>query len=394
MPRKLQGIRGLILVLLGLAVPTLAGAQRPFGPPFTVNAQTEDPQGPTDIAMSSRGEFVVTWETIPPTSAERRTILARRFAADGTPVTGEILVTDDPLESNLDKAVMMDDGSFFVVLPQFPDLVARRYGPDGSFEGESVVAHQVGRSFYSVAPRPRGGFVLAFARENLSLFTRIVGADGEPDGPERRFSQTSAPAGGSPVIAAGPDGGFVVSWIVAQEVPDQPHIGDYYLFAQRFDANGAPVGGRIPVQGRLRGILNGPRIAEDQEGNFLILWKAGGILGTGRNREVENGVLARRFAADGTPRTGLLRLVGPEAQSLDLAMDRAGNFVVAWAQPNSEPQGIIVRRFTADGAPFRQPIPVDTKGSGPLVASDANGNFTLVWSGLTEEVLAQRFRKR
>ena len=389
MSKKLQGIRGLILVLLGLAVPVLAGAQRPAGPPFVVNVQTAGLQFATDLAMDARGDFVVTWVNVPPQTGESRTILARRFAADGTPVTGEILVAQDPLDNHPAKAVMMADGSFFVVFPVFPDLVARRYGPDGSFAGETVVARQIERNPYGVAARPQGGFALVFARNDSKLFTRILGAGGEPDGSERRFAR-----GTSPVIAAGPDGGFVVAWIVPQEVPDQPHIADYYLFAQRFDANGAPSGDRIAVQGRLRDVLHSLGIAEDQEGNFLVFWYGAGILGTGGNRETEAGVVARRFAADGTPRTGLLRLTGDRTQSFALAMDWAGNFVIAWDQPSLNPPGILTQRFTADGAPLRQPLSVDPQGRGPLVASDANGNFVLVWSGLNEEILAQRFRKR
>src|SRR3954469_17870420 len=378
-----------LLPFLLLALPAFLGAQRPLGPPFGVNVQTAGLQFATDLAMDARGDFVVTWVNVPPQTGESRTILARRFAADGTPVTGEILVAQDPLDDNPAKAVMMADGSFFVVFPVFPDLVARRYGPDGAFEGESVVARQVERNPYDGAARPQGGFALVFARNDSKLFTRIIGPDGEPDGPERRFAQ-----GRSPVIAAGPDGDFAVAWIVPQEIPDQPHSADYYLFAQRFDANGAPSGGRIAVQGRLRGILHSPRIAEDQESNFLVLWYGAGILGPGRNRETEAGVVARRFAADGTPRTGLLRLTGDRTQSFDLAMDWAGSFVLAWDQPSLNPPGILAQRFTADGAPFRQPLAVDPQGRGPLVASDANGNFVLVWSGFAEEILAQRFRRR
>src|SRR3954467_8904159 len=127
-----------LLPFLLLALPAFLGAQRPLGPPFVVNVQTAGLQFATDLAMSPRGDFVVTWVNVPTQTGESRTIVARRFAADGTPVTGEILVTQDFLDPV--KAVMMADGSFFVVFPVFPDLVARRYGPDGFFEGESVVA--------------------------------------------------------------------------------------------------------------------------------------------------------------------------------------------------------------------------------------------------------------
>lgn len=384
MSKKLQGIRGLIPVLLGLALPVLAGAQRPLGPSFPVNGPAAGPQGPVDVEMNARGDFVIVWIEAQGASRE---ILARRLTPDGTPATGEILVARDPADSEPAKAVVMDDGSFTVVFPVFPDLVARRYRPDGSFAGESVVARRLLRGQYSVAARPRGGFALVWMKEGLSLTARIFGPDGEPAGPERRIG-----SGGSPEIAVGPDGEIVVVWLVELAIPDQPHIADFYLFVQRFGADGKPLGERLPVQGRLRGILYLPRIAKDGQGSFLVLWGGGGVLQTGRGtQELQSGIIARRFAADGAPLTGLLTLVGDEGQLPRFAMDRAGNFTVAWYQAGT---GLLVRRFTADGTPFRPPLLVDPGASVSFLANDANGNFVVVWQSLSGEMLARLYRKR
>jgi hypothetical protein len=380
-PRR---IRLALLVLLGLAVPSLLEAQRPLGPPFRVNGPAAGVQGPVDLAMNARGDFVIAWIE---TQGSSREILARRFAPDGTPVTGEILVARDPADSDPAKVVVADDGSFTVVFPVFPDLVARRYGPDGGFQGESVVARRLQRGQYAAAARRRGGFALVWQKAGLVLTTRIFGSDGEPDGPERRMGP-----GGSPAIAMGPDGESVVTWLVELPIPNQEHLGDFYLFAQRLGADGRPLGERIAVQGRLRGILALPQVAKDGQGDFLVLWRAGGVLQAGPGvRDLEDGVVARRFAADGMPLTGLLKLTGDRAELPRLAMDRAGNFTVAWYQPGS---GLFVRRFTADGTPFRPPLLVDPAASVSLLANDANGNFVVVWQNLSGEILAQRFRKR
>jgi len=91
----------------------------------------------------------------------------------------------------------------------------------------------------------------------------------------------------------------------------------------------------------------------------------------------------------------VLEVAGLGAPGSGLAMDRAGNFVVAWASATGASPGVFARRFTADGTPFRPALQVDTLGSaGPLVAGDAKGNFVVVWSGVGREILAQRYRKR
>lgn len=373
-----------LLVLLGLAVPTLAEAQRPWGPPFQVNVRTAGLQAVADLAMNARGDFLVTWIDVPAQGGGSRTIVSRRFAADGTPVTGEILVASDPADSDPAKAVVMDDGSFVVVFPVFPDLVARRYGPDGGLLGESVVARGLQRGQYAVAARPQGGFALVWQKDGLVLTTRLFGADGKPAGLARRIGQ-----GRSPSVAVGPDGESVVTWLVELPIPNQEHLGDFYLFAQRFGADGRPLGGKIAVQGRLRGILALPQVAKDGQGDFLVLWKANGVLQEGGVRSFQEGVFVKRFDADGEPLTGPVKVAEERVDVPRLAMDQAGNFDVAWSQ-----SGVFVRRFTPDGAPFRQALAVDSAGRLPLVASDANGNFVLAWSGFSEEILAQRFRRR
>jgi hypothetical protein len=376
-------IRFALLVLLGLAVPSLLQAQRPASPRFQVNVQTAGLQALADLAMNARGEFVVTWIDIPDGGAER-SILARRFAADGTPVTGEILVARNPADFDPAKAVVMDNGSFVVVFPVFPALVARRYGPDGEFLGESVVARGLLHGQYAVAACPQGGFALVWQKEGAVLTTRLVGRDGEPDWPERRIGK-----GNSPAIAVGPDGEAVVTWSVELPIPNQEHLGDFYLFAQRLGADGRLQGGRIAVQDRLRGNLSRLQVAKDGQGEFLVLWKAAGVLREGGTRSSQVGVFVKRFGADGDPLTGPVKVAEERVDVPRLAMDQTGNFDVAWSQ-----SGVFVQRFTPDGTPFRPALAVDSNGRLPLVAGDANGNFVLVWSGFSEEILGQRFRRQ
>jgi hypothetical protein len=380
-------LRLLIPIVLGLAVPALCGAQRPRGARFPVDVDRGAFVEVSSLAMNARGDFVVTWVRQPAHDGESRMLLARRFTAGGTPAIGEIAVLDEPAPGFYSSRVAVeDDGSFVVVFSAFPDLKARRYGADGALEGESVVAGQTSGRDYEVAARPDGGFVLVWTREQL-IFYRLFDRHGEPAGPERRVGP-----GGPPAIAVGPDGGFVVTWIATKPDPD-PRYGDPFLVAQRFGAGGARIGGRILVQAPLTPADNItlPGIAADGKGNFLILWE--GRIGTGPESE---GFYARRFAADGTPLTGRLKLEGAVGVSPRLAMDWAGNFVVAWLQlgvgPNGRP-GTFAQRFTAGGTPFRPAFRVDVNGGAePQLASAAAGNFVVVWEG--RDIFARLYRKR
>jgi hypothetical protein len=377
---------GLCLAALALASP--AAAQTPLGPQFPVNAPGAAQVELSSLAMSPRGDFVVTWVRQPFHTDEMEELRARRFAAGGAPETGEITVEENPQPGAVSQVAIRDDGSFVVVFPRFAELVARRFEADGSFVGETVVATTTatGGSSFRLALLPRNGFVLTWVSGNFS-YVRIFDADGEPIGPERRVGP-----GGPSVVAAEPDGGFVVAWIAAKPSHD-PHFNDPYIAARRFDAAGARVGGPILVQEPLAsGIISRLEMASDEAGDFLVLWQ--GTIVTGRRMD---GIYARRLNADGNPLTGLLRLEGGSALSPKLAMDRAGDFVVAWlklgAGPNGQ-TGAFAQRFTADGQPFRPAFRVDSGGSSePQVATDARGNFVVI-GATPRQIFGRRYGPR
>jgi hypothetical protein len=379
-------------VLLLVLLPALAAAQRPLGPPVAVNVQTAGLQsaGAVAVAMNARGDFTVAWENVPTVGGgEFRPLYVRRFAADGTPATGEILVTGGSQDRPSAQIALMDDGSFFVVLPLYPDLVARRYGADGSFHGETVVGPGILRDSFSVAARPAGGFDLVWTLhpgDQGVLVAQIVGADGEPVGPGRRLG-----TGSSPAVTAEPDGGLLAAWIAAQPVPGDTHLEDLYVLAQRFGSDGEPVGERIAVQDRFHGVAGSLRAAADGAGNDLLVWHEEGQLRPARGHgETRIGIYARRFAPDGSPLTGVLELEERGTSQPQLAIDGDGDFVTTFLDSES----ILAQRFTADGTPIRPALRLAPSSGGALVASDAGGNFVLVRSPSPLRIVAQRYRKR
>lgn len=386
----MRNVRVLPLILVLLAVASLGSAQTPVDIEFLVTSETPGIQLSPQVAMNARGQFVVAWIGNGPPTARDNSFYVRRYEADGRPATDEIKVhTPAFISSFTPRLAMMEDGSFVVVFPQLePEAVlrARRYAPDGTPVGEDVV---ITRSFLSfeVAPRGDGGFVVAW---DTPLMVRVQSfrADGEPLAP----AITLDSSGALPDVAVGPEGEAVVIWEdIAPSRPGNPRL---FIRAQRLGADGAREGRPFQVTAKEPRELRA-RVAKDRTGNFLVIWAQGsGSLG--------RGTFTRWYRRDGSLRTGL-REVGEDLFFSDFAMDARGNFVLVWE--GFAGQDTFGQRFTSGGRPFR---PVFRLGSDafpghfpqdPVVASDAAGNFVVVWGargpgGDPADIFARLFRRR
>ena len=106
--------------------------------------------------------------------------------------------------------------------------------------------------------------------------------------------------------------------------------------------------------------------------------------------------------------------LGPEfpvnSQTLDdqinssVALDPSGNFVVVWQSDlqDGSYEGVFGQRYASSGAPIGPEFRVNTYTTGiqedPAVASDASGNFVVVWrsngqDGSYSGVFGQRFSR-
>jgi hypothetical protein len=132
-------------------------------------------------------------------------------------------------------------------------------------------------------------------------------------------------------------------------------------------------------------------VASDPTGNFVVVWDSSYNSQDGDGV----GIFGQRYDSNGTP-------VGSEFQvntyttddqgqgALSIATDAAGNFVVVWGgSGQGDYYGIVGRRFDNLGNPVGGEFQVNsyTTGyqgdyrTGVSVASDPGGNFVVVWSG-------------
>jgi hypothetical protein len=146
-------------------------------------------------------------------------------------------------------------------------------------------------------------------------------------------------------VAVAADGSYVVTWA------SQNQDGDGYgVYAQRYDANGNAIGGEILVNTSTTGDQTNPSIAIDDAGNFVIAWQTT-HLGSGFFN-----VYAQRFDASGNKLGGEFRVdavAGGDVINADVAMDADGDFVIAFennVNHDGDGWGIYARRYDNTGA--------------------------------------------
>lgn len=174
------------------------------------------------------------------------------------------------------------------------------------------------------------------------------------------------------------------------------HYGRTFLFtallaaasaAPVHAAPGGPLGPAFGVNTVTLGEQQQASVALDGSGNFAIVWES--------NDGSLSGVFAQRFAADGTRRGAPFRVnthTDNRQGAPDVAMDAAGNFVVAWRSSGQDGSGtgIYAQRYDADGNPAGGEFLVNTRTEDsqvePQVAMNASGQFVIAWS---DRALAQ-----
>ncbi len=195
-----------------------------------------------------------------------------------------------------------------------------------------------------------------------------------------------------PVVAMDPDGNFVVVWQGFVQPPD------ISLFARSFDVFGAPQSGEFQVESTPpnSGAESYPSVAMDGAGNFVVAWEA--------YDQDYGGIFARRFDAAGTPQ-GLQFQVNTYSTayqySPSVARNASGDFVVVWqSYRDGGGYGIYGQRYDGAGAAQGAEFRVNTYTTGdqtyPSVAMSPTGAFVVVWESQSQDgsgsgVFGQRY---
>lgn len=255
------------------------------GGEFQVNTYTTAYQRNAEVTAMSDGGFVIVWQSInqeAPTSGYG--VYAQRYDASGVADGGEIRV-NSYTSSQQDEASVaaLEDGGFIVTWQSHGQnagrigVYAQRYDDTGGKSGGEFSVQSdatVDRHSPEVAALVGGGFVITWESDDQDGDLRGVYA--------QIFDDTSMKVGGefavnsftkneqSEARVAGlPDGGFVVVW---QSNEQDGSSGGVY--GQRYDSNGAVIGGEFAVNSYTLNSQSSPDIAVNADGGFIVSWQS------------------------------------------------------------------------------------------------------------------------
>jgi hypothetical protein len=322
----------------GVFARRISAAGVPLGADFRVNETTQERQGDASIAMRGDGSFVVVWAGRG--RGDQDGIFMRLYAANGTPLTGEILINQTTAGKQGQPAVEI--------------------APDGSI----VVAWE-------------GNGAGDFA----GVFIRRFAASGAALGPETLVNDPSPLRQSDPTIAIQADGSFLVAWT------NRGVDGSGYdIVARRFDAAARPASPQFAINSNRAGDQVAPDVAPVANGAYDVVWSSIGSNDVGWDVKQ-----TRAFAAG---QTGAEQRVHVSAQGDQrqpkIAAAADGSTIVAWtsAAPNGAGLEVVARDFATSGTAVQGEVAVPAFATGfasghqhsPSVAVGPQG-AAIAWTG-------------
>jgi hypothetical protein len=334
---------------------------QPVGPEIRGNQTTNGFQGHyysprQSVAADQLGNFVVVWTSDHGGTAD---VWGRRFKSTGVPLGDEFQINTFTVDAQASPVIAMS---------------------------------------------PKGDFVIAWQSnlqdgDNYGVFAQRYVADGTRRGGEFQVNQTTRFVQSEQSIAIDSQGCIVIAW--------QSYVDDGYtnyqgeIYARRYDASGQPLGGEFHVNANLNGRQHSPQVAMDGSGNAVIVWGSLNKNGNGFD------VCCRRFDVTNqplSPEIGVITSMPIDANSVSVAMDSVGHFVVSWTTGNVDPprsQGVFFQVFNSQMIPIGtvQSVgnPTNCRQDYTSVAMDEKGEFVITWTGFgqdpdgSEGVYAQRY---
>lgn len=231
-------------------------------------------------------------------------IFGQLMDGDGQLVGGSFMVNTHTASAQFRPSVAGRAGHGFVVVWQSLNqdgsdvgVFGQRFDDDGQFLGEEfqVSAYTQGRQADpSVAMDGSGRFVVTWITtgggpQNAGVAVQRFAADGSRVGTEFRADTPLVSQSAYPVVAADPEGSFLVVWQSRGQKGEATAFG---IFARQFTSAGAAVGEEFQVNTFTPNSQSFPAVAADGEGRFVVVWTSSGQDG---DVGAAGGIFGQRF---------------------------------------------------------------------------------------------------
>jgi len=311
------------------SAPGLLQAQTLLGSEFQVNVFTLGSQSYPAVGRGSNGHFVVAW-TADSMEGIGRTVVARSFASDGTPASGEVIIHSFPNADPSQPGVTVDaSGNAWIT-----------WGSQGDGDGDGVVARRMSSAG--------------------SLLTGEIQVNTLTVGNQRR-----------PKISGQSDGDFVISW-------QDDTTGNYEIRQRRFLGDGTPIGSEVLVNTTTTNDQTAPAVALNEAGRFVVAWESFG-------QDFSGNSIQARLQSSPSPEVQINSFTSGDQELPAAAIDSSDNAVIVWQSSGQDGDSTSThaRRLLSSGMPSGPEIRVNTATLGmqghPAAALSATGIVSIVF---------------
>ena len=324
-----------------------------LGSEFQVNTTSADNQINPAVAMDAAGNFVVTWASNLQDGSGYG-VYAQRFDAAGTAQGAEFLVNTTTAGGQSGPAIAISTSGDFVITwtgsGQDPDassgIYAQRYDAGGVAQGGEfrVNSYTLGtQQLASAAMDAAGNFVVTWASlgqdgDNYGVYGQRFDATGAAQGAEFRVNTTTANSQLYHDVAMLADGRFAVAF------QSRNADGSFEVGLQRYDVDGSAVGGEIRVNTSTVSAAQQPipSLAVDASGNLTVVWNSAAD-GSG------TAVVARRLDWSGTALGAEFQVNTTTAGDQlypEAVAQPGGGLLVAWGgNGDGDASGVFLQRY-------------------------------------------------
>ena len=274
-----------------------------IGSEFRINTFTGNDQWVPAVEALPNGGFVVAWMSAGQDGSSDG-VYAQRYDAAGNAVGSEFRINDytSNQQQSPDITLLANGNVLFQYMSRGQDgsgtgVFGRLFDANGNPLGGSFQINPTSANdqhSHRVDALTGGGFVAVWGADDGSekgVFGQRYDATGARVGGEFRANTYTSDYQYDPAVAGLEDGGFVVVW---NSRGGQDGSGQG-VFGQRYDSAGNLVGGEFQINSYTTGDQDSPRIVSLGDGGFLVAWSSNGQDGSGY------GVYAQRYGANGAP---------------------------------------------------------------------------------------------
>ncbi len=372
-----------------------------------VNTNTTGTQSNQSITVLSDGSYIICWQSFAQDGSNFG-IYAQRFDAAGNKIGSETRINTTTTDHQLVPAITaLNDGGYVICWASNSQdgsnygVYAQKYDASGTKVGGETLVNTYTLSDQnspSITALTGGGYVISWVStgqdgSQTGIYAQRYNSLGEAVGTETLVNTTTSDYQAGVYSAALTDGGYVIVWhSFAQDGVS------YGIYAQRFDASGATVGGETLINTETLDSQNTPTITGLTDGGYVIAWQSNGQDGSAY------GIYAQRYDAAGAKVGGetLVNTYTTNEQSQPAITSLSnGGYVIVWRSNGQDGNqfGIYAQKFDAAsnkvGNEFLVNQYIPSSQVTPKVKELTDGSLLFTWSGYgstdTGGVYARRF---